>query len=150
MISRYWIGVVSLSHVQRGVTGGFAQLCHGKVAPLKRMHVGDGLIYYSPKTDKNAGVALQQFTAIGQVVGEAAYEFAMSESFVPFRRDVVYVPAQPAAIQPLLPHLSFIKDTSHWGYPFRTGHFEISRDDFLRIAAAMHAHWEEVDDSTAF
>ncbi|WP_225972478.1 EVE domain-containing protein [Ephemeroptericola cinctiostellae] len=143
MVSRYWIGVVSQSHVQRGVAGGFAQLCHGKAAPLKRMKVDDGLIYYSPKTDMSDGLPLQQFTAIGRVVGEAAYEFAMSESFVPFRRDIAYLPAQPTAIQPLLPHLSFIKDIKHWGYPFRTGHFEICRDDFLCIAAAMCAHWEE-------
>ena len=143
MFSRYWIGVVSHSHVQRGVVGGFAQLCHGKAAPLKRMKVGDGLIYYSPKTDMTDGLPLQQFTAIGRVVDEVVYEFAMSGSFVPFRRDVTYIDAQPAAIQALLPNLSFIKDIKHWGYPFRVGHFEISHDDFLCIVAAMRAHWEE-------
>jgi hypothetical protein len=46
--TRYWIGVVSESHVKLGVEGGFAQLCHGKSAPLRRMREGDWLIYYSP------------------------------------------------------------------------------------------------------
>ena len=33
---RAWVGVVSRAHVLRGVEGGFAQLCHGKHAPLSR------------------------------------------------------------------------------------------------------------------
>ena len=45
---RYWLGVVSRAHVERGVAGGFAQLCHGRAAPLARMQTGDWLIYYSP------------------------------------------------------------------------------------------------------
>ncbi|CDN42337.1 hypothetical protein BN871_BE_00120 [Paenibacillus sp. P22] len=32
----YWIGVVSASHVQRGGSGGFAQMCHGKSLPYRR------------------------------------------------------------------------------------------------------------------
>ena len=42
---RYWIGIASKEHVKLGVAGGFSQLCHGKAQPLKRMAVGDGLIY---------------------------------------------------------------------------------------------------------
>ena len=34
MNRRYWIGVACREHVGRGVAGGFAQLCHGKAAPL--------------------------------------------------------------------------------------------------------------------
>ena len=40
----HWIGVVSLEHVQRGLRGGFAQMNHGKEAPLKRMKAGAGLV----------------------------------------------------------------------------------------------------------
>ncbi|WP_275249374.1 hypothetical protein [Vandammella animalimorsus] len=32
---KYWLGVVSREHVQRGVAGDFCQLCHGKAAPLR-------------------------------------------------------------------------------------------------------------------
>jgi len=46
----YWIGVVSRSHVRLSVEGGFIQLDHGKKAPLERLHAGDGLLIYSPKT----------------------------------------------------------------------------------------------------
>ena len=49
MAVRYWIGVVSRDHVMTGVAGGFAQVGHGKSAPLRRMSAGDWLIYYSPK-----------------------------------------------------------------------------------------------------
>jgi hypothetical protein len=41
-----WLGVVSRAHVQRGVAGGFAQLCHGKAQPLQRMQRGDRLVYW--------------------------------------------------------------------------------------------------------
>ncbi|HYW82878.1 MAG TPA: EVE domain-containing protein, partial [Spirochaetia bacterium] len=55
MSTGYWIGVVSLSHVQKGVAGGYAQLGHGKAAPLRRLQAGDWFIYYSPKTDMEHG-----------------------------------------------------------------------------------------------
>lgn len=136
-MSRYWIGVVSKSHVERGVAGGFCQLCHGKAAPLKRMAKGDGLIYYSPKLDMNSAVAYQHFTAMGRIADDAPYEYAMSLDFVPFRRNVHYERAQHAPIRPLLERLSFIKDPKRWGYAFRFGHFEITRDDFELISSAM-------------
>lgn len=139
MDTRYWIGVVSLSHVQRGVKGGFAQLCHGKAAPLRRMNVGDWLVYYSPKTDMDSGDPLQSFTAIGKVVGDLVYEYQMTPDFVPYRRDIEYLKCRATAIQPLIPKLSFIKDPQRWGYPFRTGHIEMTKDDFDLIARAMNA-----------
>ena len=134
---RYWIGVVSQDHVERGVEGGFAQLCHGKAAPLKQMQTGDWLVYYSPRTSLQDGEPCQSFTAIGRVKNEEPYEFAMSTDFVPFRRDIDFVPCTIASIHPLLDQLSFITDKRHWGYPFRRGHFAIPRVDFERIAAAM-------------
>ena len=85
------------------------------------------------------GEPLQMFTAIGRVVGETVYEHAMSPGFVPFRRDVEYLKCKPAAIAPLIPKLSFIKDPARWGYPFRTGHIEMSENDWRLIAAAMGA-----------
>src|SRR5262249_21834696 len=138
-MTRYWIGVVSLSPVKPGAAGGFAQLGHGKAAPLRRMKAGDWLVYYSPKTDMSGGEPLQMFTAIGMVTGESVYQHAMSRSFVPFRRDIRYRKCTPAPIGPLIPQLSFIKDPRRWGYPFRTGLVEISRSDWRLIARAMKA-----------
>jgi hypothetical protein len=135
--TRYWVGVVSAEHVRRGVGGGFAQLCHGKAAPLRRMREGDWLVYYSPAERMDGGEAVQAFTAIGRVRPGAAYEVEMGGGFVPFRRDVAYVACDPAPIRPLLPDLAFLPDRSNWGYAFRRGHLEIARSDFLRIAAAM-------------
>lgn len=135
--TRYWIGVVSESHVKLGVEGGFAQLCHGKSAPLRRMREGDWLIYYSPRTNLKSGEALQAFTAMGQVVNDQVYEYPMTASFVPFRRDIRYVPSQEVKIARLLDRLSFTRGNRNWGYAFRYGHFEIKREDFLVIAEAM-------------
>jgi hypothetical protein len=60
-----WLGVVSKQHVQRGVSGGFAQVCHGKAQPLRRMKAGDWLVYYSPALEMG-GTPLRAFTALGQ------------------------------------------------------------------------------------
>ncbi|MDQ0059913.1 hypothetical protein J2T14_002085 [Paenibacillus harenae] len=135
--SRYWIGVVSSSHVKRGVLGGFAQLCHGKSAPLRRMCPSDWLIYYSPQTDMSKGEKLQAFTAIGQVADDRVYEYQMSESFVPFRRNIRYIPCREVKIADLMDQLTFTRGNRNWGYTFRYGHFEIGFEDFLTIAGSM-------------
>jgi hypothetical protein len=138
-VPRYWLGVVSHRHVACGVAGGFAQLCHGKRAPLARMQVGDWLIYYSPRTEMVGGAPLQAFTALGRVTGAAVYAHAMTADFVPHRRDVAYVPCRPAPIQPLVPKLSFVKDPKRWGLPLRRGVLPLTAVDFALIARAMKA-----------
>lgn len=135
---RFWIGVASQSHVAIGVQGGFAQLSHGKAAPLRRLHAGDWLIYYSPKTRLDGGEPLQAFTAIGRVVDDVIYQHEMSPDFIPHRRDVqYYLRCHEAPIQPLIERLDFIRDKQRWGYPFRQGLIEISEQDFLTIAESM-------------
>jgi predicted RNA-binding protein len=135
---RYWVGVASRDHLLRGVQGGFAQLSHGKRAPLQRMRTGDWLVYYSPRESRNGGELLQAFTALGRVVGEEVYQFDMGGGFVPFRRDVAYLlTKEEAPIRPLIDRLSFIRNKERWGQAFRSGHFEIHRADFELIASAM-------------
>lgn len=134
---RYWIGIASKEHVKMGVAGGFSQLCHGKAQPLKRMAVGDGLIYYSSKEKFGEDALCQQFTGIGEVVGSEVYQFEMFPGFVPYRRDIHFFKAKDISIRPLIGRLSFIKDKTHWGYAFRYGHLEIPRADFELIAAEM-------------
>ena len=136
---RFWIGVVGRAHVQRGVGEGIAQLGHGKAAPLRRMHEGDWLIYYSPREDVSRGEPVQAFTAIGRLVDEEVRQVVVSESFAPCRRSIAYAPSHEAPIEPLLGELSFIKSPERWGSVFRFGLLEISRDDFAVIATAMGA-----------
>ncbi|WP_024632000.1 MULTISPECIES: EVE domain-containing protein [unclassified Paenibacillus] len=135
--NRYWISVVSASHVEKGVEGGFAQLCHGKAAPLRRMNAGDWLIYYSPRTSLHGGKVLQAFTAIGRVADNQVYTYRMSDSFVPYRRNVQYYPCQQVKIAELLDQLVLTRGQARWGYQFRYGHLQIQREDFLKIAVAM-------------
>lgn len=143
----FWIGVVSASHVQRGVAGGFAQMNHGKQAPLRRMKAGDGLIYYSPRESYPDGAALRAFTAIGVVRTGVVYSHDMTPEglpgFVPWRIDVDYWPAQPAQIAPLIQTLDFMTDKKHWSAVFRWGQLKVSELDFQRIASAMGCdqHW---------
>jgi predicted RNA-binding protein len=134
---RYWIGIASREHVKTGVAGGFSQLCHGKAQPLKRMAVGDGLIYYSSREMFGKETLCQQFTAIGEVVGSEVYRFEMFPGFIPYRRDIRFFEAKEISIRPLIDRLSFIRDKTRWGYAFRFGHLEIPRADFELIAAGM-------------
>ena len=137
----YWIGVVSRSHVLRGVAGGFAQMNHGKQAPLKRMKAGDGLVYYSPRESYPDGAPLQAFTALGFIRTGEVYEHDMTPDglpgFVPWRIDVDYLPVHIASIKSLIGQLDFITDKTHWGAAFRFGQVKISEADFRRIAEAM-------------
>jgi predicted RNA-binding protein len=135
----FWIGVVSREHVQLGVKGGFVQLGHGKKAPLQRLHAGDGLVMYSPRTAYPDGEALQRFTAIGVVSTGEVYQVEMTDEFRPYRVDVRFMKAKEAPIKPLITTLSFIKDKTHWGAAFRFGYLKIPPEDFLLIASAMGA-----------
>lgn len=134
---RYWIGVVSEAHVRIGVEEGVAQLCNGKEAALKRMRAGDWLIYYSPRTEMNGGESLQAFTAIGQMMDDRIYPHQMTESFIPFRRAVRFLPCRTVKIAGLLDDLTFTSGKRNWGYCFRFGQIKISEADFLTIAIKM-------------
>lgn len=137
-----WIAVASAAHARRGCAvpeRGYMQVCHGKCAPLQRVAPGDRVAYYSPTLTMGGKDKLQAFVSIGVVQPGAPYEFDMGGGFVPYRRDVAYVPALEAPIQPLLDDLEFVEDRSRWGYKFRFGLFRVSDADMLQIAHAMQA-----------
>lgn len=133
-----WVGVAAYDHVVRGVEGGFAQLCHGRKAPLARMREGDWIVYYSPRTAFRGDELLRAFTALGRVKSGTAYAFDMGGGFVPFRRDIAFVPCEPVPLARVAPALGFVRDPG-WGMKARRGHFEIGLDDLRVIAAAMGA-----------
>jgi hypothetical protein len=138
----YWIGVVSRSHVQIGVKGGFVQLNHGKKAPVQRLKAGDMLAMYSPREFYPDGPVLQSFTAIGRIRSGDVYQMEMSPEFKPYRVAVDFTPCIDAPIKPLIEHLSFIKSKTHWGASFRFGYLRVPEADFARIADAMRpAPW---------
>ena len=134
---KYWIIVASKDHLQRGVVGGFIQANHGKAAPLKRMQAGDWVLFYSPKLEYDKPDKLQCFTAICRIADGEIYEHDMGDGFVPFRRNVTFVPPQDFSILLLIQDLTFIKDKTHWGAPFRFGTLQIPEEDFRLIASKM-------------
>lgn len=135
---RFWIAVACREHVLRGVEGGFAQVCHGKCGPLQRMRPGDWLAYYSSVERLGEKAPCRRFTAVGIVGAREAYEFAMFETFVPFRRDIEFFrEAHDADVTPLIHRLSFIPNKARWGFPFMRGFFEVPERDFCVIADAM-------------
>ncbi|KAF0812961.1 hypothetical protein IGB42_02356 [Andreprevotia sp. IGB-42] len=141
---RWWIAVASADHAARGRAGGYMQVCHGKVAPLRRLKQGDMVIYYAPAMQMGSKTLCQVFVSIGEVINLQPYACDMGEGFVPYRRDVAYWPAQQAAIRPLLDALAFTRGRRNWGYAFRFGLLEISADDGAIIARAMQAEQPSV------
>lgn len=136
-MENFWVGVVSRSHVQIGVRGGFMQLNHGKKAPLQRLRAGDYIAVYSPKTAYPDGEPLQAFTAIGRVLTGEVYQVEMSPDFKPYRVDVQFMSCAEAPIRPLIPTLSFIKNKQSWGAAFKFGHLKVPREDFVQVSQAM-------------
>ena len=134
---KHWIIVASKDHVQTGLSEGFAQACHGKGAPLKRMRKGDFVIYYSSKQTMGKPDKCQEFTAIGEVKSDDTYEFQMTADFCPSRRDVAFFEHNNTSILPWINDLEFIQNKQSWGYPFRFGFFEINKHDFDLISQQM-------------
>lgn len=137
MKKRFWIAVVSKEHVLRGVEGNYMQACHGKKAPLARMKKGDGFLFYSSKISMNRDEKCQAFTVIGVVKDDIVYQFQMSESFIPFRRNIDFFKSKDISILPLIEDLEFIQDKKYWGYNFRYGFLEIGEKDFNFIQSKM-------------
>jgi len=138
-----WIAVASAQHARWGCEtpdSGYMQVGHGKLAPLKRVAPGDRVAYYSPTVTFGTKDNFQRFVSIGVVQEGAPYAFDMGGGFVPYRRDVAYLPAQEVSIQPLLDHLEFVEDRQRWGYKFRFGLFEVNDHDMRVIAQAMQAN----------
>ncbi|OWU86615.1 hypothetical protein ATO6_07495 [Oceanicola sp. 22II-s10i] len=136
-MTAYWIGVAARAHVLRGVAGGFCQLGHGRMAPIRRLSPGDWLVYYAPRETVEGRDPVQRFVAIGRVRDGDSYEAEQGEGFHPARRDVHYLDAEEAAVRPLLEKLSFVRDPKHWGMAFRGSLISVSEEDFMTIADAM-------------
>jgi hypothetical protein len=137
MKKRFWIAVVSKEHVLHGVEGNYMQACHGKKAPLAKMKKGDGFLFYSSKISLKGDEKCQAFTAIGEVKDDIVYQFQMSESFIPFRRNIDFFKSENVSILPLIEDLEFIQDKKYWGYNFRYGFLEIGEKDFNFIQSKM-------------
>ncbi len=126
---KYWLGVVSEEHVKKGVSEGFAQVCHGKKTPLTRLKKNDWLIYYSPKKTMSGTEISKSFTAIGEVKDDNVFQFEMSTDFKPFRRYITYHKSKPLPLELVKSELELTKD-KNWGYKLRFGLIELTEKDF--------------------
>ncbi len=134
---RYWLVVASREHVGRAVAGGFVQACRGKLRPLERMRAGDGVVCYSPRERMDrVSPRVQSFVALGRLVDDRSYPFAMPDGRVPHRRDVDWRLVQPVALAGLAPRLHLAAQPD-WPMMLRRGHLELDAHDFQLIAGAM-------------
>jgi hypothetical protein len=142
-MARFWAGIASREHVLAAVRGGFCQLNHGKEAPVRRLQMGDSIVFYSPRERMDGGESLQAFTAAGRIVDEVPYQVEQSKDFRPFRRKTEYFKGKDASIHPLLEELSFTEGRRNWGAAFRRGVFQMKREDYMKIAMCMGISFEE-------
>ena len=134
-----WVAVASAEHVATGRAQGIMQVGHGKGAPLKRLHAGDRIVYYSAVQVFGTKDVCQAFTAVGTVRDERVYQGDMGNGFHPFRKDVDWLPSHDAPIRPLLEALSFTQGKANWGYAFRFGLLKVTAADMAVIMQAMNA-----------
>ena len=118
-----WIAVASAGHVAIGRAQGFAQVNHGKSAPLQRLRPGDALNYYAPTQTYRGKDRLQAFVAYSRVAVGDICQGIMAEGLHPVRRNLHWAAASHASIAPLLEHLSFTAGKTNWGAAFRYGLF---------------------------
>jgi predicted RNA-binding protein len=71
------------------------------------------------------------------VADDELYQVEMTPYFHPWRRNITFYDCSETPIKPLINDLSFIKDKTHWGYPFRLGLFQIPEKDFEFIQNVM-------------
>ena len=141
-MARFWVGVASREHVLAAVRGAFCQLNHGKEAAVRRLQIGDSIVFYSPRERMEGGESLQAFTAAGRILDEVPYQVEQSKDFRPFRRKTEYFKSKGASIHTLLEVLSFTKERTNWGAALRMGIFRMRREDYKKIAKAMGVTFE--------
>ena len=132
----YWAVTASADHAARGKREGIVQAGHGKDAPLRRMHPGDGVVIYSPRASYPDGPVLQTFTLIGRIAEGAPFQHDIGGTMM-WRRGVLWQDARIAPIRPLLDELEITKGLGSWGMAFRYGLTKLTRADFATIAKAM-------------
>ena len=144
---RAFLGVVSRAHVRRGVAEGFAQLCHGRAAPLRRLQPGDYLVYYSPAIELG-GEPLRAFTALGRVADSDVFRFDMGGGFVPYRRRIDYLNVREVPLAELKNRLELCANPN-WGIELRRGYLQLSEHDYRLIASAMGVRSLQARESAA-
>jgi hypothetical protein len=145
----YWVGVASHDHVLGAVQGGFCQLGHGKEALVRQLKAGDLIVFYSPRELMGSGPVLQAFTAAGTILDESPYVAEQSACFHPYCRRTKFFKSRQAPVRPLLQELTFTQGNENWGLAFRRGAFQITADDFNKIAKAMSIKSEDLSSTFA-
>jgi hypothetical protein len=130
---KYWVSVVSKEHALRGIGGGYMQACHGKEAPLNRMKPGDFFMFYCPNAIMLSKEKIQKFIGLGKVKDKPTYQFSMSDSFHPYRRDIEFIPGAEKIESAVISELKDLSIKSK----FRFGFFELPEEDFNVIAQSM-------------
>ena len=136
-MSRYYLGIAERNYARLCVEAGVVVLGIKGPAGVRKLSVGDGVIYYSPKTEPD-GETLQCFTAIGEVTGEAPWEREFEGGTTLWVRDIAWrTEAREVPIRPLLETLSWVKNPRNWGFYMRGSSREIAGEDYAAIAGAM-------------
>jgi hypothetical protein len=134
---RNWLAIASGGHVARGFAEGFMQVCHGKGAPLRRLHAGDRIAYYSPGRLMGGPADLRSITAFGMVADDELEQVEMAPDFHPWRRRVRWLSDKPLAIGTLRANPNFALAGPNWGAKLRYGLLQLDAHSMDMIETAM-------------
>ncbi len=136
MTVRYWVGVVSLDHVDYATETGVCAFSKGIKPAITKLSEGDRFVFYSPKTGFMSGDPVQCFTALGTVIDPTPVEIDWDGHTIWTAR-AAYAKITQTPVRPLLESLRFVTNPAKWGMAFRRGQFEITEQDFTLIETAM-------------
>lgn len=131
-----WLAVASAAHVRIGRAGGFAQVCHGKAVPLRRIRAGDGIVYYSPSETIGKKDGRPSFTAIGRVADEEIRQVEQFPGFFPHRRRILWAEAREIPLDEIRGRLALTARPG-WGASLRFGLLKLEGRDFRLLWEAM-------------
>lgn len=138
-MTSYWIGITMLDHLEIGFKKRTFGIGHGKRAPLEKMKPGDRIVFYLPKKVPGISTAenkYQRFRGFA-VVDEGDVFQESVDGRCMFRKKLTFTDTEKeASILPLIDRLSFIKNKTHWGFPFLKGYVRITKEDWDMIEQA--------------
>jgi len=132
-----WVCVLSRADALAAIATG--TLCLGPQGEgrLRRMRLGDGVAIYSPREGRRTGAVVRRFTAVGTVTGIAPYQGDGLTADDWCRAVDLVDTGGEAAVEALLPRLSFVRDEPGWGVVFRPGFLQVTTDDIAVVREAV-------------
>jgi hypothetical protein len=135
---KFWLIVASKDHIEKGVSGGFAQACHGKMKPISKPQKGDGVLFYATREKYNENTnRIKRITAVGFFEDEKVDVHEIEDKLFYKRKVNFEIPIREINLKDYLKDIGFIENKEKWGMYLRSSMREIPKKDFDFLHSKM-------------